>query len=635
MNRPHAVLSAAAESREPPASRGALEPVPLDIFWEQQRGRIAVGLIALAALLMLWWGWGKWCDPIVDFGRELYVPWQLSEGKVLYRDIAHLNGPLSQYVNSLWFRLFGASLRTLALANAAVAGVLLILLYALLSRIGSRASAFLGCMTFVFAFGFCQITSMANYNFICPYSHELTHGIVLSLAAIFMVGRFADSCRRADAALAGLCVGLVFLTKPEVFLAAFVASSAGLVLALSANRPSRTRLLRAIGVYFGAMIVPALLSFALSLLAMPVRDAGLAAAGAVRFLFRSDVSSLPFYRNSMGIDHPGHQLWRMAIVLLIYGAVFVPPVVLGLLWRPPKSWEAKVTMIIFAAVATVLFWVRRFMPYGEIALPLPAILTAALGVIAVGWWRRKGSADRARLVLSGTLVLFSLLLLLKIVLNTRLYQYGFALAMPAALVAIVIVWDWLPAAIEQLGGRGIMLRAVTAAVLLFFAETQLHITAAVYARRTHRVGSGGDTMWCDESGPEVKRALFLISRHVPADATLVVLPEGAMLNYLSRRENPTPYVSLMPPEVMLFGEDAMMAAFQERPPDFILWTDEETVDYGFARFGRGYGERLAGWLNDSYPIVEFPPGNTSASPLRIALLKRGDPSLAGARGARD
>ena len=58
--------------------------------------------------------------PLIDFGRELYVPWQITRGKMLSRDIASLFGPLSPYINALWFRLFGVSLITLALANLAV-----------------------------------------------------------------------------------------------------------------------------------------------------------------------------------------------------------------------------------------------------------------------------------------------------------------------------------------------------------------------------------------------------------------------------------------------------------------------------------------------------------------------------------
>jgi hypothetical protein len=45
---------------------------------------------------MVWWTWGAWPDPLVDFGRELYVPWRLAQGGRLFTDIAWFSGPLSQ-----------------------------------------------------------------------------------------------------------------------------------------------------------------------------------------------------------------------------------------------------------------------------------------------------------------------------------------------------------------------------------------------------------------------------------------------------------------------------------------------------------------------------------------------------------
>src|SRR3989304_1843952 len=85
---------------------------------------VAAAFVAMAAVT-----WMKLCDPIVDFGRELYIPWRITEGDGLYRDIAYFNGPLSPYVNALWFMLFGVSLRTLVIANLCILAATLWLVY--------------------------------------------------------------------------------------------------------------------------------------------------------------------------------------------------------------------------------------------------------------------------------------------------------------------------------------------------------------------------------------------------------------------------------------------------------------------------------------------------------------------------
>ena len=62
------------------------------------------GVFALAAAL----SWRRWADVLVDFGLQLYLPWRISEGDVLYRDVLYLaGGPLSQYFNALSSRFLG------------------------------------------------------------------------------------------------------------------------------------------------------------------------------------------------------------------------------------------------------------------------------------------------------------------------------------------------------------------------------------------------------------------------------------------------------------------------------------------------------------------------------------------------
>src|SRR5579872_5844251 len=82
----------------------------------------AVGGLAVVgfALVLLKASWRTWPEPLVDFGRELYLPWRLSHGAVLYRDVDDFYGPLSQYVNAGLFRVFGVGFTTLIVANLAV-----------------------------------------------------------------------------------------------------------------------------------------------------------------------------------------------------------------------------------------------------------------------------------------------------------------------------------------------------------------------------------------------------------------------------------------------------------------------------------------------------------------------------------
>ena len=69
---------------------------------------MTLAFVSVAALT-----WRKWPDLINDFGIQLYIPWRLENGAVLYRDLYYLaGGPLSQYYHAALFKIFAASFLT-------------------------------------------------------------------------------------------------------------------------------------------------------------------------------------------------------------------------------------------------------------------------------------------------------------------------------------------------------------------------------------------------------------------------------------------------------------------------------------------------------------------------------------------
>ena len=82
------------------------------------------------------------------------------------------------------------------------------------------------------------------------------------------------------------------------------------------------------------------------------------------------------------------------------------------------------------------------------------VLIALIGA-GVLWWRQTDPLRRTELVLPISLLLFSLVLMGKIILLARITHYGFCLAMPASLLFIVAAWDWVPRTIERLARFGL------------------------------------------------------------------------------------------------------------------------------------------------------------------------------------
>src|SRR6476659_5558960 len=128
-------------------------PGPADASAARSAQRwIGPAIIALAGTIVLACSWGTWPDPLTDAGRELYVPWRLCQGDRLYADIAYFNGPLSPYVNALWFKLFGVGIRTLVFANVGLLVILVALIYRVMREMSGQVAATASGVIFMLIF---------------------------------------------------------------------------------------------------------------------------------------------------------------------------------------------------------------------------------------------------------------------------------------------------------------------------------------------------------------------------------------------------------------------------------------------------------------------------------------------------
>jgi hypothetical protein len=564
--------------------------------WAIRLGPVAAVIAAAAAMLAN--SWGKWPDVLVDFGRELYVPWVLSQGRVLYRDVMYFNGPLSPYLNSLWFDFFGPSLWTLVWANLTILALLTLLIYRVLRSAGSRISAFAALALFFLVFAFSQLVRLGNYNYVCPYSHEATHGMLFAWAALAALSSHARSQQPRWLAGAGVATGLVFLTKPEIFAATALAAAISLLLWARAIRPGARGAIRAIGLFAAACALPSLVSFLGLSTAMPWKEAGIGTLGGWWYVADGRISGLPFYRDRMGIDAPLYNLNRMIEAGGVYAAVLVPAAALALIARRRRLAIVAGT-IVAAAVVLAAWLLRADLPWYGLGRPMPVFLLAASVVFAWLSSRRPNEKHDAALVLA----VFALGLLAKIFLNARFYHYGFVLAMPAALVLVLALLDWIPGLLERARGRKGVFLAGAVSLLGVIAVWHVNHSVALYARKDFPIGRGRDRFLVGERGRMVGEAVDWLETNTRPEDTVVVLPEGAMINFVTRRENPTSIVSLMPPEWLMFGEERFLEALRADPPDYVVLAHKNTSEYGYRFFGVDYGRSVAQWLNEGYAAV--------------------------------
>ena len=565
-------------------------------------------LAALFALLATW-SWGKWADPIVDFGNEPYLSWQLLAGR---RDLVSLYGPLSPWVNALWFTLFGASLRTLAVCNLVLAACLAAVVYRFVTASTDRVTATIATTVLLVSFVFSHhAEDAANYDFIWPYTHAATHGTILLVCGIAALGRAVVSDRTPAWVTAGILLAATALTKPEIALAAAFTGAVAILWRVVDGRAER---FRGPLVFVAGCLVP--IGACGLLLGVDALTAPWMAIARVVGQEHAFASSL------MGTDDWRGNAARVAVDAILWSIVAAALIAAdgasAAMSHERRRWIAIV------AVAVVGALIVRDLP--GVGRPLPVLVPIAAGVLAWIAWRRP--VERRRLV---PLVLWATaawVLLGRMLLNVHFHHYGFYLAMPAAILVVTLGVGTIPRLLADRtpdGGR--LVRTVALATVGLLVAYSVGLSAVSYAHMTVPIGRGANAMLGPDLdvSPTGSLAAALEERiaRMPPGATLAILPQGALLAFIARRPNPTPYHDLMPPIFTTFGVEQVLAAYEARPPQYVVLVAWSGHEYGVATFGSpGWGSELAQWVARRYEQMEAIP--TTPTTVGFSIWRRRD-----------
>lgn len=581
-------------------------------------------IVVVVFLALTHWTWHRTPDLLIDFGRELYVPWRLSEGDVLYRDLAYFNGPLSPIWHATLFSFAGTSITTICMSNLLAMAALTLVMYGWITRRYDRLTALTTCLVFMFLFGFAHLIVIGNYNFVTPYSHELTHGVILA-AMIFVLLTSGETSRKRFV-LSGVLWGAVFLGKPEVFLA-----TTAMIVVLLLGRAGLGRrswiqsLLDGASLLLSAAIVVG--GFALYFSNhMPWQQAWLSVSGGWRFLLASDAVDSPFYRAVAGLDEPWSSARRVMLGVLVVGAL-AGAIALLQRWRQTNDGRFLALGLLGGVFSLAIR--QKLLPWVLIPESLLVFCVVIAALITIRFFYQP--VDTPERLLAGLAwSVYAGFMLGKVVLAPRFQHYGFALAMPATVLFVV----WLVGELTQARRTtnrpvaGMVLRYLVVSLVLFDAAYYWRQSERFLRQKTYQVGQGQDVIAGFDPAfrpiaETVDELLDYMAQHILPEMTFSAVPEGVMLNYLTRRINPTGHINLMPPELAMFGESRILASYRHAPPEYIAVVHKDTGEYGVRFFGQdGYGEQIMSWIQSHYvPVTTFGADPLVDDRFGIQLLK--------------
>jgi hypothetical protein len=492
--------------------------------------------IAVAAIAFIQ-SYARWLDPIIDTGRDLYIPEQLARGAKLYRDIRYQYPPLAPYLLALITGGIGHSLAAYMAIGIAQSVTIAASLWMALRR---PMPAFAAVLSFA-AISFCGASTWGA-NFLFPYSYGATMGMALLCMALASFVHDRNGIAISALVLASWC-------KVEYAVAALVIVT---VLAIA-----KRITLRQVAAYCAAMLL------CIAAAAVYFRDTGWL-TGNVFAAWQHGARATRFFEVVSGLAD-----WRAQIAQIAAGIAGMAAIAFLLRLR---SWLVAVPILAIGILLADHSFFRAW---------------AVLQWVALGWALMR---DRKSPLL--IFAAFSVASTLRIPLNVSPSWYGFVLTVPAFALAAYTLLCHLP--------RHNAMRALWLLPFLCNAGHDLWTQHERYAVKSFPIVSSRGTFydWNADRANILNRVIATVRA-----GTLVVMPEGITINYLTRTRTPLTFHTFTPVETAdPLAEVAILREMTAQPPDRVLLVSRDVREYGSRGFGIDYDQRVMAFVRSRYRV---------------------------------
>ncbi len=425
--------------------------------------------------------------------------------------------------------------------------------------------------------------------------------------------------------------GLVFLTKMEVFVALSATLLCGGVVYFKTQSTGKLKATQILFTALAIASIPPMLFWIYFSFHMPWSQAMASLVSPWLLSQTSSLHAVPLYQWIIGTDAIGENLLKMLSCFFLYLLILVPLIALNR-WLP--RWTAHLKLYSLLTVISILvlfFIVQDRIPWPDLLRPLPLIMVS-LAVVSL-MFLMKGNldtADRGHYFALLVLSLFSFALLLKMILNTHLFHYGFALAMPATLILIWILLYAIPNHKPLFTGPSTLYRNAMLVLIIVFIGKHVGLSYTMFNLKDYPVGTERGVLL--DFGPEIDsraslthEAIQYINGKLPSHSDLATLPYGNMINYMTGHPNPLRHHTFNPGHALLFGEKNYLANLKAISPAHILLVDRDFAPFGRRFFGRDYARQIYSWIVQNYEVQkQFGEIPFSGRGFGIQILRRKD-----------
>lgn len=537
-------------------------------------------------------------NPAIDTGRELYIPFRMLNGEVLYRDIVNIYGALAYQVNAFLYLIFGASFNVLRVAGI-INSTLIIWIFMLISgeifpkkekiddeKESDKKSNILGengYWQFAIIPLVIGVCSLGTFNYTFPYAFAMTYGLSAFLASVLFFVKFARNDEVNFAYLACLFAGVAVSCKYDfviyaIFLALYV---------LVNKRISTMNVL----ISLASLVFVPFLSFG-TLFLQGVQMADLKETFALLGAIGRTHSLKYFYSRYSGAI-PCLSVFTFGLVKTLILVVIASIVTFAK--KMCSTDKFILAMVYVFALAGLVF-------VGLSGYSLLAIVNVLIFCI----FYKKIVQNRPLLVF----MISSILLSLKTFFAVNIDVYG-TYTMPMivfSIIAFLLNVDYterieIKKFVNFFGTTlliGLLILCGTKSVSTLIPKMQGKISV-ISTKNTNSVNNATNSVFVY---PQVSKTLRETAEYIENNTKMtdriVVIPETMYLNFVTKRPADNIFDSLTPMYFETFGEEFVINHFLETRPEYFILNNRDTFDYGKRFICEDYGKQFCQFVDENY-----------------------------------
>lgn len=501
---------------------------------------------------------GHFSGILIDFGREVYYPEQMLNGKVLYKDLFNIYGPFAYQINAILYKIFGTKLSALYGAGIVCSLLTVSGIYLIAKKFLSGFSSFsIGIFSIVIG-----VTTTSIFNFHFPYSWAMLYGLVAFLYSLLFLIKFQEDNKVKNLYFSSFLAGICITCKYDFLLYTLV-----ILFFIFKNKNFK-----------------ALITFFI----VPILSYGILFVQGMRFLdifntlqivnTMAHTKTLTYFYQNSGVYFTSKSILWNVFQFFVFAVIF------GLFlfgWNlfKKENYFSKILSIILCITALMI----SFVIYTTAIKTSLSFIPLAMLVLAICLCKK----SNMRLTI---LVISSFCVSIKVFWALMLGSYGTYYA-PIILIAIFALLRLLSKNYDK---------AISIYLLFFsFIYFSYNCYGLDLSQQTIETPNG-KIITSANLAKSSSELIDYISKNTKPSEKIVIFPEGMMINFLTDRKSDDWYNSLLPLYIETFGEEKIIEHFNSDKPDYIILNNLDMKDYYYRYICQDYALGFCEFVKDNY-----------------------------------